>query len=106
MVLSRKVKNPARAVHPRQDNFQYGHFFGQPAYAPPSKELDDGIRAIVESMKSGALSEDKGSELIRILLAAYLEALISRRVADYLERGVVDTLIRQIESGDSGGRRE
>ena len=103
MVLSRKDRVPAEATHSQQDSF---HFFGQPVYMPPSKGIGDGISAIVESMESGALSEEMGSELIRILLAAYLEATVSSQIAGYLDPGISDILLHQLEEGGVGGRRE
>ena len=103
MVLARGARNSREAMRPRQASF---HFFGQPTHIPPSKEIGDGISAIVESMKSGALSEETGSELIRILIVAYLEATISDQVAGYLDQGISDILLHQLEEGGVGGRRE
>lgn len=97
MVLARGARNS------REASF---HFYGQPTYMSPSKEIGEGISAIVESMKSGALSEETGSELIRILLAAYLEAAISNQVAGYLDQGVSDILLHQLGEGSVAGGRE
>ena len=76
-------------------NVPLGQMYTSP-YAPTHTEVSAGIRAIVNAMENGALSEEQASDLIAVLLSAYAGTVVSQQVEGYLNRGLSQILQRQM----------
>ena len=94
MVLSRKTKNPIQSAYPRQSD-----------HDTMRKDVHDGLKAIIELSKSGHISEETASDLIKVLYAGYIGATISQQVEDYLDNDFTHSLLSEIEKGISSGSR-
>ena len=95
VVLSRKSKNSAQSVYPRQrdqDSIR--------------KDVYDGLKAIIELSESGHISEETASDLIKVLYAGYIGAAISRQVEDYFDNDFTRSLLSEIEKGIPSVGRE
>ena len=57
---------------------------GLPNQETLDNALYDGLEPIVSSMKAGHLTEEEGTMMIKLLVAAYAGATVNRRVADLL----------------------
>ena len=94
MVLSRKTKNPVQSAYPRKSD-----------YDSMRKDVYDGLKAIIELSKSGHISEEVASDLIKVLYAGYIGASISQQVEDYFDNDFTHSLLIEIEKGISSGSK-
>jgi len=79
------------------------HAYVQPP--PPYGEVAKGIHAILSAKNGGRMSERQADDLIRALLASYMNMVIGYQANGYLERGVSRMVRYYTESwGVSGGR--
>ena len=90
MVLSRKSENPIQSTYPQQTD-----------YDSMRKDVYDSLQAIVELSKSGHISEEMASDLIKVLYAGYIGATISQQVEDYFDNDFTYSLLSEIERGIS-----
>ena len=86
MVLSRKPQNSVRSAYARQDD-----------YDSMRKDVQAGLKAIIELSKSGHISEETASDLIKVLYAGYIGATISRQFEDYFDNDFTRSLLSEIE---------
>ena len=92
MVLSRKPKNPIQSTYPRQSD-----------YDSMRKDVRQGISAIIEAWRDGEISEEVAYELIRTLYSAYIGAVFSQQVTNYMDRAITHSLsLGPREEGSNG----
>ena len=70
------------------------------------KDVQAGLKAIIELSKSGHISEEIASDLIKVLYSGYIGAVFSRQVADYFDNDFTHSLLSEIEKGIPSGGRE
>ena len=67
-------------------------------YNPPP-ELAEGVRAITNSVESGAITQEEGNELIAYLHSAWMGAAVSNMVTDNLDRAIALSFPEAAQSG-------
>lgn len=88
MALSTKAKYPAQSVYTQRSD-----------HGSMRKDVYDGLKAIIELSKSGHISEETASDLIKVLYAGYVGAAISQKVEDYFDNGFTRSPLSEIEKG-------
>ena len=67
-------------------------------YNPPP-ELAEGMRAITNSVESGAITQEEGNELIAYLQSAWMGAAVLNMVTDHLDRAIALSFPEAAQSG-------
>ena len=63
------------------------------------------MKAVVNAMNNGLMSEEHGNYLMRVLVTAYVSDFVSQNVGAFLEEGLSSVFGKGLEELNAGGRR-
>lgn len=58
-------------------------------------DLNTGVSAVVRAMSDGVLTEEQATDFIKILVSAYVGAVVTQQVESYLEDAILGVLSHQ-----------
>ncbi len=57
-----------------------------PSTVPVEQAFGDGLRAIVRSLRRGALTNEEADSLLKALLAVYVDSVVNRLIEEYTHK--------------------